>query len=293
MNNYYISYIFTTFNKIEYLKITLPYILNQLKENEELIIYDGNSNDGTKEYLDQILHNKKNIFYNSESDIGEAHGLNKCILVSNGKYIKVLSDDDAFDFETIRKACSYMDINLEIDWMGSNGFSYFYDKRNINFKNEEPYFIRWKQNRTPFLLTGLGYLFRKNSISKIGLFNTSVKIIDYEFSLRNLSNPKIKFALSILPFYVNIVNPNSNSVNMYSNLIKEYTDYQIFYKANNKGSIYLKQLKMFLYLKKYQLKSNFLINKNSNTKFHFQNIYESSIKFLNEHNSNYQLQILI
>lgn len=290
MNQFNISYLLTTFNKNKYLQTTLPFLLSHLKNNEQLIIYDGDSKDGAKELISKCIQNKSNVEFYSEPDIGEAHGLNKCILKARGKYLKIISDDDAYHFDTIRKACEWMDNHPNVDWMGSNGISYFYQKKNFLIKNEIYYYKKWKTSNKPFLLTGLGYLIRNTSISKLGLLNTNCKIVDFEYSLRNLSNPKITFALSSLPFYVNIVNPNSNSINMFNQLATEYLKYQKFYNGDNLFNIYSKYLKLKL------MSIMTSINKKSIDnidKFDFSEIFLTAYNYIHQYNQQKEFKVFL
>lgn len=285
-----ISYLLTTYNKKKYIKITLPYLIEQLKENEEIVIFDGGSTDGTVDFIKNTIFNKKNILFISEKDCGEAHGLNKCILNANGTYLKIISDDDAYHFGSIRNACDWLDQNTNYDWVGSNGFSAYInnDILNFNFKNEEPYYINYKKKHIPFLLTGLSYLIRKKSISKMGLFNISYKIVDFEYSLRNLSNTNIKFALSKQPFYVNIINPDSNSLKFYKKLMNEYFLLQNIYiprRILNNSIWYFKNYLSFIYKK--------IIGNKKNTQItDFAELYHKSILLLNDNNLNKPFEII-
>jgi hypothetical protein len=183
-----------------------------------------------------------------------------------------------------------MDEHDDCDWMGSNGFSYSFNNKQENFilKNEEPHYQKFKKDKKPFLLTGLGYLIRRKSVSKLGLFNTSYKIVDFEYSLRNLSNPEIKFALCLLPFYVNIVNPNSNSIKFHKTLINEYVKLQKFYNTVPVPNLmiwYIRQEFMYNY---HLLKKNKVIQNN----FDFNHIYMQLADKLNTYNSKNSFKIL-
>jgi glycosyltransferase involved in cell wall biosynthesis len=282
MSEIKISYVLTTFNKKSYLEITLPFFLSNLQSNEELIIYDGNSTDGTIELISSLIKGKTNVLFFSEKDLGEAHGLNKGILTANGDYIKIISDDDVYHFDTIRKAANWLDANPSIDWIGSNGISFFYlnKKNKFQLKDELRYFYIYKTKKRPFILTGLSYLIRRKSISKLGLFNTNTKIVDFEYSLRNLSNPKISFALSVLPFYVNIINPNSNSQKFYNSLIDEFIKYQRFY--NGAGEI--KLLIWLIKMKIQHVNSNKFFSKENSYQLNFSEIFNQSYEFIENYN---------
>ena len=42
---YTLSYVLTTFNKLDYLKITLPLLIEARKPDEEIVVVDGGSTD--------------------------------------------------------------------------------------------------------------------------------------------------------------------------------------------------------------------------------------------------------
>jgi glycosyltransferase involved in cell wall biosynthesis len=91
-----LSYVLTTFNKLSYLKEILEDLINNCKEDEEIVISDGASSDGTITFLESLLRDGKIHQFVSEKDFGEAHGFNKAILLANGELIKLISDDDIF-----------------------------------------------------------------------------------------------------------------------------------------------------------------------------------------------------
>jgi len=286
----YISYLLTTYNKKDYISVSLPYFLSQLNENEELVIYDGGSSDGSVEIIGNLVKNKPNVIFRSERDIGEADGLNKCLLTAKGKYLKVISDDDVYHFPTIRKACRWMDENEDCDWIGSNGFSVSFKNNHekLIFKDEESFYYKYKKNYKPFLLTGLSYLIRRKSLSKLGLFNTTYKIVDFEYSLRNLSNRKINFALSLLPFYVNIVNPDSNSSKYYISLIREFTKLQKFYQSEPYLMILLWEIKQKFFCYSELLRRDKIHHSN----FNFQKKYLEYVKTLDTYNCEKSFNVL-
>ncbi|WP_460620260.1 glycosyltransferase, partial [Hymenobacter qilianensis] len=48
---YALSYILTTYNKLPYLKQVLERLMAARQEDEEIVVADGGSKDGTVEYL--------------------------------------------------------------------------------------------------------------------------------------------------------------------------------------------------------------------------------------------------
>jgi glycosyltransferase involved in cell wall biosynthesis len=51
MSNYRISYVVTTYNKLPYLKQVLERLIAARLSDEEIVVTDGGSKDGTPDYL--------------------------------------------------------------------------------------------------------------------------------------------------------------------------------------------------------------------------------------------------
>jgi len=220
MNKITLSYILATRNKLPYLKGTLEKILANKTDSDEILIADGDSNDGTKEYLKNLKNEGKIDYYVSEKDAGLAHALNKLCLKANGELIKYLSDDDAFDFDVIKKCRDFMISNPDIDLVNTNGGSLNNPGRAITEKDPEqivrsldyldPFKI-WQASHAPFYFCDLGVLFRRDSLPVVGMWNSLFPGPDIEFSLR-VSAGKSKIAWYSGYSYVNISNPKSISL---------------------------------------------------------------------------------
>lgn len=292
MKQYKISYILTTFNKLPYLKITLPWWVNNIQQGEQLVIVDGNSTDGSIEFIKETIKNHSDILFISEKDCGEAHGLNKGILLSEGNYIKTISADDVYNLPAIRKATDWMEQHNEIDWMGSNGLSISLihsNKIQFNPQNQEVYFNEYKKHHKPFMLSGLSYLIRKTSVSKLGLFNTHYKMVDFEYSLRGLSNPCISFALCTTPFYLYIVTPSSNSITMHRRMIEEHVKWNTFYFGS---SIKIQLWKIKFLISQYIHQFYFHKKKNNNlSSMNYEEVFHEALQYLQKYNQK-ELEIL-
>jgi glycosyltransferase involved in cell wall biosynthesis len=280
MNNLRISYVLTTYNKIESLKVVLHEILNQIDFNsEELIIVDGASKDGTNEYLDELYKLNKISTFVSESDKGEAHGFNKGILLAKGEFIKIITDDDIFNLDIVRSSVKFLENNINIDFLFSNGYTLDVfdgiDRYHLHDYTED--FIKWKEKNQAFSFCGLGLLLRKRSLPLIGLFNTNYIRVDAEYSFRNsINGSNIGFLAS--PSWVRVSNPLSNSQKFKSKMIKE----EIIF-----NNLYLNKKSNFL-LYKFKFKNLFNCFFNSNPKniviFDYKLAYYNSIEFLSNVN---------
>lgn len=216
-----ISYILTTYNKCAYLKISLPYILKNIQADEELIIFDGNSKDESRDFIESQIKDLPNVIFISEADKGESHALNKALLLCKGDVIKNLTDDDAFSFYAIRKAAQHLK-NSDLDIIGFDGYGMSLHDEDYNFSKTDFYagYRAYSLNHQPFFFCGLSYLIKKSSLPVLGLFSISYKMVDLEYSFR-ISSGKCKIGWTNLLCFVNIYNANSNTLLFNKQLEKE------------------------------------------------------------------------
>ena len=88
-----ISVITVCLNEIQGLKETLQSIISQTYNDYELIVVDGGSNDGCKEYIETVSRINKWI---SEPDKGIYNAMNKAIAMAHGEYCIFMNSGDKF-----------------------------------------------------------------------------------------------------------------------------------------------------------------------------------------------------
>ncbi len=185
--SYALSYVICTRNRLPFLQINLQYILNNLNKDEEVIVVDGNSSDGTKEYLESMYQHGKIHQYISEPDKNQAHGFNKALLMARGELIKKIIDDDLFCFPAIRACKSYMQENSSCDLCISDSLeTSLVNHQQISEQTRINQYIAWKSGKVKsFTFGDVSLLLRRRSLPYLGLYNTSFMMLDYEFSLRS------------------------------------------------------------------------------------------------------------
>lgn len=293
-----LSYIISTYNKIDFLKITIQEILKHISEDEELIIVDGGSNDGTLLLLEELKNNKKIDKFISDSDLGEAHGFNKGIFISSGKIIKLITDDDFFDYKLIKLIKKFMLINNDVDVVGSNIADYFPSVSNLIYENSSNIdYINYKTNGIPFSFCGLALMINRESFAKIGILNTSFKAVDSEFTLRFTNDKRITFV-----WFNNIVAVRidsgfkSNFNKFYHQILEENLRLNLLYGLQTKQV--LSQMKIFnnrnnflLRLFSKKIRNDYYYHKNNNSKFNvsFNELFNNSKEWLTNHNKNKQI----
>jgi glycosyltransferase involved in cell wall biosynthesis len=181
-----LSYIIATRNRLPFLKITLERLITELQHDEEIVVVDGNSTDGTKEYLQKLLAENKIRHFISEPDRNQAHAWNKAMLLAKGTLIKKIIDDDVFCYKAIRECKNFMLYNTAIDVIISNDLgSSLNDHQNIQKLSRLSQFEKWKKGLVPsFTFGDVHMLVRRSSLAFIGLYNTGYIMMDWEYSLR-------------------------------------------------------------------------------------------------------------
>jgi glycosyltransferase involved in cell wall biosynthesis len=183
-----LSYVVNTRNKLPYLKHSLPRLIANVQADEEVLVVDGASTDGTMEYV-RSLYRAGNIHqFISEPDKGEAHGWNKGLLLARGTLIKIITDDDVFYYPGIRKCRSFMEQHPDCDALGTEGSSVFWvdgkhQYQDWKMDNTSKY-RNWLETGMCFGFNGLGLVLRRSSLALTGLFDTSSVVVDIEFTFR-------------------------------------------------------------------------------------------------------------
>jgi glycosyltransferase involved in cell wall biosynthesis len=181
-----LSYIISTRNRLPFLKITLGKLIGELQPNEEIVVVDGNSTDGAKEYLQTLFNEEKIQQFISEQDINQGHGWNKAMLMARGVIIKKIIDDDVFCYPAIRECKNHMLLHPNIDVVISNDLSSsLLDYKNIYKHSRLPQFENWSNGMAQsFTFGDVHMLIRKSALAYIGLYNTGYVMMDWEYALR-------------------------------------------------------------------------------------------------------------
>jgi glycosyltransferase involved in cell wall biosynthesis len=211
MAEYSLSYVLTTYNKLPYLRQVLERLLAARQPDEEIVVADGGSQDGTAEWLRELYEAGRIQQFVSERDKGEAHGFNKCMLMARGELIKLITDDDAFCYPAIREAKEFMLAHPEIDVMSGNTGLIDLDQPSTAtlYDDVADNFQRWLSSKAVIWMIGLPLLIRRKSLALTGLFHTGVVQVDTEFTYR-ITSLNANLAWSTAMLSVRIENPQSN-----------------------------------------------------------------------------------
>ncbi|MDP3958354.1 MAG: glycosyltransferase, partial [bacterium] len=227
-------------------KIGLEKLIAAKKPDEEILVADGASTDGTPEYLAELKREGKIDFYISEPDYAESHALNKLFLFAKGTLIKIINDDDAYHYPAIEASKNFMLEHPEIDILGMNGGSYKHDTPHTQVlrpvEGYEENFLKWKKDRTPFEFAVLGLMFRRSSLPLLGFWDLSFKNADAEYTFRSTAG-KAKLAWCRAPSFVFIRVPEGVTMKNLARMREEALRLRKFYLGEDPPSPLLIALK--------------------------------------------------
>lgn len=247
-------------NDLFKIKLTLKSLKNQTFKDYQHIIFDGNSTDGTSEYLNQNLNEK--ILYFRENDNGIYDAINKSFKKATGQYLLVLHAGDFFySSNSLDLLSQFINNNKNYDFYCSN--IQFYNQKNMNVTRV--WKLPFKNNsKLNFLKIAHTSLCIKKEISKKIFYNEKFKIaadIDYLYNL--CKNFKGKYYNN---FFIYMEDQGFSSSRKFF-FIKLKEDFKILYKRFGIFFLYILFYKLFIKIpsilfnkKKYS--PNLIIEKN-------------------------------
>ncbi len=179
----FLSIIIPVLNDKKGLLRTLKSIFNQKFDDYEIIIIDGDSNDGTQKIIKKF-GKKINVFV-SEKDKGIYDAINKGIKISNGKYINIINANDTY--------YSKGSLMFAKKHLTKNNYDFLFGavlKNKIYYKYE-PSKMNWSFNFYP--AHSGGFFVKKIVHNKIGLYSLKYPCSsDYDFFWRMIKNNNFK-----------------------------------------------------------------------------------------------------
>lgn len=247
-----LSYIIVTRNKLPYLKVILGKLIDNLKADEEIMVADGASTDGSREYLEGLKKAGSIGYLVSEPDFGVGHAMNKLILTARGALVKLITDDDAFDYPAIAACKAFMLAHPAIDMIGTEGGvlhtpSRVFDERQrdraVRALAYAGDYRKWLADKKPFSFCELGVMFRRSALPVIGLRDLTFNRADMELSFR-VTAGKVALAWYTGYTYVNIMNPQSASLTQMRKIKRETERLNKFYLDRDPDSFVIEKLKV-------------------------------------------------
>ena len=107
-----VSFIYITKNRKKLFEETLLKLKNIKEQNDEIIVINGGETEINVSDIDGYI---------KEPDISPGHGFNKGVMISKGRYLRAITDDDIVRKKQFNEAINIMDTNKDIDLLVSGG----------------------------------------------------------------------------------------------------------------------------------------------------------------------------
>lgn len=183
-----VSLILTTFNSKQNFIKTYESICRQTYPNIEIIIIDGNSNDGTKEEIQKRAEKNSAVRWISEEDTGIYNAMNKGLRMAKGEIIAFFNDEFLTDTAVEQYVCTIEETQCD----GAHS--------DLIYKSAEGKVIRrWRMGEGKISegwLPGHPTLYLKRDIyEKYGEYKEDYRCAaDYEFMVRILKDSQVHLA---------------------------------------------------------------------------------------------------
>lgn len=188
-----ISIITPSYNSMPYIIDNIKSVKNQNYQILEHIIVDGDSDDGTKEFL---RTQGDNIIWISEKDRGQTDAINKAIKMATGDIIGWLNSDDEYCNDSVAKVLKIFNENNNIGVV--HGDLEIINETGLKIGNS--YSKDLKSHHDLLIDNPIkqpGTFFRRKLFTKYGNLNENLNfVMDREYWLRLLINKTKFFYLS-------------------------------------------------------------------------------------------------
>lgn len=117
-----ISIVIPSYNKADYIKLTLQSIVDQKYPNLEVIIQDNLSTDGTRKIIKEFVDKYPKVFLcNSKSDKGQVDAINSGLNCTSGSIVTYINADDVYEKNALIEVGKYFLNYPETKWLVGYG----------------------------------------------------------------------------------------------------------------------------------------------------------------------------
>lgn len=148
-----VSVVTTVFNGEKFIARAIQSVLKQTYPNKEHIIVDGGSTDRTLDILGS--YSDGFMFWISEPDEGIFDGINKGIVLSRGRYVKLLNSDDILPPDSISRAVQTLEGSSGLKAVKGNVEMIDSEDQTLEIVSEGQLHASWLLPREVYELAGL------------------------------------------------------------------------------------------------------------------------------------------
>lgn len=181
-----LSIVIPSYNQGEFIDETLQSIIDQERDDIEIIVMDGGSSDNS---LDIIKRHERHIsFWQSMKDNGQSDAINKGIMKSTGEFVTWLNSDDVLLPNTLKYIIECIENNTSVNWFLGNVLWMNKNGQIIKVGKVERENHFWNKHHL-FSNGGPSAIMRKDTLVKLGLLREDFKyMMDTELWHRLIAN---------------------------------------------------------------------------------------------------------
>jgi glycosyltransferase involved in cell wall biosynthesis len=221
-----VSICIPTFNRKEYLEVTLESIVNQTYKNIEIVVVDDGSTDGTEEMIKDFNFP---IRYHWQENAGDAAARNKLISLAKGEYISFIDSDDLLMPDSVERMVGAV-ITEPVDTIVYGSY-YRIDAEGKVYGKCKRKLYSGKISRYLFediIVHSCGSLFPKRILNGQNTFDTRLKVCsDYAVWLE--LSLKVPFKALVGPTFKRRRHKNNLSSPSFKNCLTEFNVLKNFY----------------------------------------------------------------
>ena len=206
-----VSVIVITRNRKALLERALLSVLSQTCQDQELIVVDDGSTDGTREWMEDFAaRHPVRYIYNTDG-LGGNHVRNIGIRAASGKYIALLDDDDEWLPEKTDKQLRLLESDPGIGVVSCGRLARYDNGRE---EAEDPFLLPEGDLRetifTDLHFTSSRLMIRKSLLEDAGLFDEDLLAWqDYELMIRLCQHTRVGIVReNLVRYYIAIADPN-------------------------------------------------------------------------------------
>lgn len=195
----------SAYNHEQYVEQAILSILNQTYQDFELIVIDDGSSDRTPEILER-LSLEHGFYFERQQNMGLPKTLNKLIRMRKGKYITGCASDDYWPETRLEEQVRELDENVDVDFVHSKVTLVDEKSQILSMPSGSRTYVNGSNQFVPFIMHKLSYyaptmMVRGSAFERVGYYNESIGVDDFEWWLRATRILNIKFIESSWVFY--------------------------------------------------------------------------------------------
>jgi glycosyltransferase involved in cell wall biosynthesis len=177
---------------------TVSALLNQTFENWELIIVDGNSEDGSRESAMEFAYTDKRVVFRNQISSGIYQAMNEGLELAKGEFVWFMNAGDIFyDEKSVSESLVILE-NSEVDIL-VGGYGYYYKGNLRVFQKNSKVLNVWEVSLNRRGLCHQSMIYRTNKLREIGGYEVSFSLVaDFYSALRIATEGKIQRTSKVL-----------------------------------------------------------------------------------------------